>query len=847
MPDAPAPAPAAPDRADSSASFFTRAFSGAASDLRHAFRQLWKRPGFASITLLTLALCIGANTAIFSAVYSLLLKPLPFPQPDRLVEIYNTYPKGGGGRGSSNLTQYLDYRDNTTSYAKVGLWSSFEGMFGEDASAERLSGLRVTADLFDVLGLKPIIGQFFTTENHLPAADKVLVLTQSFWETHYSEDPGVLGKTVRLDGETFTIIGVAPRALEAFNAARARFVRPMSWDPKGGIGNRHGNSPNLFARLKPGVPVAQAQAEAEAVEQRFNDAAAPQLRAFIERSGHKIVVINAQVERVKPLRTTLLLLQGGVALVLLIGCVNVANLLLTRANGRQSELAIRFALGASRGVIARQLLLESLLLTTFGTALGVGLAAMLTYFFNLYRARMMPDALPFALDGQVLGVTLALSLGSALLISIAPIFHILRANLMQLIHRTSRGSSVAAGVRRLSGILIVSQVAIAVMLLSVAGLLMHSFIKALAVDPGFDPHGVVSGRIAIPLAHRKTDETSRALHDRVLQAMREIPGVSSAALSIATPFRGGLPLNAFTLAEDTLPPGSPQPGASRVVVSPEYFDTLRLKLLEGSFLPPGDSPTNRNTFVVDENFAKRYFPGRSAIGGRLIFGGPPQGNAPWPTVVGVVRHVPHRGVHRIGMPDVADPAVAQRPNVGQLEQVRRGGGRQRQPCHAGTKPRQPQRKPCALETGVAGQQHAFAAPEGRAWRTHHFFHGARPDCHRSSSRFFSRSVSMGCQKPACIQATSSPSRAKPASGSASQLVASPAMRSMTSGDNTKKPPLIRPPSPRGFSVKPRTAPASSCKAPYRPGGATAVMVASFPWALWNATDAAMSMSDRPSP
>jgi hypothetical protein len=236
------------------------------SELRYAARQLWKSRSFAAVTLLTLALCIGANTAIFSAVYGLMLKPLPFSEPGRLVEIYNTYPKGGVPRASSNIVQYLDYKDNTSSYVHVGLWAPFQGMFGEDASAERLSGVRATADIFSVLGLTPLIGQFFTAENHQAPNDKVLVLTQSFWETHYQEDPGVVGKTARLDGETFTIVGVAPRAFEAFNAARVRFVRPMSWNPANVNPNsRHGNGPQLFARLKPGIAIGQAQAEADTV------------------------------------------------------------------------------------------------------------------------------------------------------------------------------------------------------------------------------------------------------------------------------------------------------------------------------------------------------------------------------------------------------------------------------------------------------------------------------------------------------------------------------------------------------------------------------------------------------
>jgi predicted permease len=640
-------------------SSFSRLSSGAVSDVRYAARQLWKSRGFAVVTLLTLALCIGANTAIFSAVYGLMLKPLPFPHPDRLVEIYNTYPKGGVPRASSNVVQYLDYKANGSSYEHVGLWTPFQGMYGEDVSAERLSGVRATADIFNVLGLTPLIGQFFTADNHTIPNDKVLVLTQSFWETHYQEDPGVVGKTTRLDGETYTIVGVAPRAFEAFNAARARFVRPFAWNPQNVNPNaRHGNNPNLFARLKPGVTIGQAQAEADTIERRFYDAGTPQVRTFLDRAGHKIAVRSVQLERVQPMRTTLYMLQGGVILVLLTGCVNVANLLLARANARRAELAVRSALGATRGVIARQLLLEGALVTALGTALGVAVAALLTWGFNLYRARILPDALPFALDRNVLAATAAMALATALLISIAPIVHILRTNLSAVINSSSRGSSDGIGIRALSSTLIVGQVAAALILLCGAGLLIHSFMKAIAVNPGFDPRGVVVGRLAVPLPLRSDGNAARTLQARVKQAMQEIPGVTDVAFSIATPFQGGLPLNAFTLAEDTLPPGSPQPGANRVLVSPEYLATLRLTLLEGRFIEPTDIRPDGSSrvFVVDENFARKYFPGRSAIGGRFSFGGRPQNDADWPTVIGVVRNVPHRGVYDAsGVPFVYQP------------------------------------------------------------------------------------------------------------------------------------------------------------------------------------------------
>ncbi len=632
---------------------FAALFTGADSDLRHAFRLLLKSRGFTTVALLTLALCIGFNTAIFSAVYALMLKPLPFPDAERIVEIYNGYPKAGLPKMSSNVTEYLDYKEHATSFTDFGLWNGSTFMFGEDANAQRVFGARATTDFFNVLGLKPLLGQFFTLENSRPKADNVVVLTQSFWTTQFNEDPGVIGKTTRMDGETVTIVGVLPRAFETFDA-RVRFVRPFVWDPaRVNPQSRHANFVRLFARLKPGATLGQAQAEGDVIEKRFNDSAPPPLVAFIERSGAHINVGFIQVERVQPLKSTLLMLQGGVVFVLLIGCVNIANLLLARANGRQSELAVRFALGATRGIIARQLLLETLLLTTLGTALGLGIAWLSLWAMNLYRAAMMAATQPFVLDGRILAFTITISVLAAVLISIVPIVHILRANLMVFIHGSSRGASGSAGVRAISTSLIIGQVAFALVLLTGAGLLIHSFVKAISVDPGFDPKGVITGRIAIPAAHRSSDDVAKALQERVQQAMKEIPGVESVALSFSVPFQGANSINALTLFEDTLPPGSPQPGAYIVTASPDYLDTLRLRLLEGRFFEAADTQPGRRVFVVDENFAKKYFPNRSAIGGRFTFGNRPDKDADWPTIVGVVRAVPHNGVEeRSGNPFV---------------------------------------------------------------------------------------------------------------------------------------------------------------------------------------------------
>ena len=327
---------------------------------------------------------------------------------------------------------------------------------GEKDSVVRVPGVRMTAEIFDILRIKPVIGNFFTKDQNKPGADKVIVLTQSYWKSQYEERPEVLGTEVRIDDEGYKVIGVAPRVLEAFDA-RMKFVVPLSWVPaQENPQGRYGVGIQLFGRLKPGVTAGQADAEAKTLEKRYVDAGPPPLKAFVERSGMTMNVGGVQEQRVQPVRPTLLMLQGGVAFVLLIGCFNVANLLLVRSNARQSEMAIRSALGAGRGTIARQFLLESMLLTVLGSALGLAVAWGALRMTNIYLAKMMPQSLPASLDWRVLGFAVALAVVIGLIIGVIPVFHILRTNLAAVIQSSSRSSSSSRGVRALSGVLVVA-------------------------------------------------------------------------------------------------------------------------------------------------------------------------------------------------------------------------------------------------------------------------------------------------------------------------------------------------------------------------------------------------------
>ncbi len=627
--------------------------SGLYSDLRDAFRQLRKSKGLSAVTLATLALCIGTTTAIFSMVYALMLKPLPFHEPDRIVELYASAVKAGLNRMPANVVMYLDYSKNATSYETLALWTHFDGQMGEDGAIDRVGGARATAEIFEILRVQPVLGSFFTKEQNRQGEDKVVVLTRSFWESKFGWDADVLEKTLRIDGETYRIIGVASRALEGMDA-RVKFIVPLSWPPQ--VENpqmRYGLNVQMFGRLKPGVTIAAADAEAKAMERRYYEASPPPARQFIERSGITMNVGSVQAQRVEPVRPTLLLLQGGVAFVLLIGCVNVANLLLVRANARQGELAIRVALGAGRGRIARQLLVESLVLTGLGAVLGVGLAWAALKGMNHHVQQMLPQALPVTLDGRVLAFAVVLTAGVGVLIGLIPIGHVWRTNLTKVIQGGTRAASAGRGVRALSGALVVTQFAVALMLLTGAGLLIHSFERALNVDRGMDLRGVVGAAVSLPAVHRGSDEAAKSLRERMVRGMKEIPGVSAAAISYSTPFRGGLPINALTLENDPLPEGSPQPGAYRVAVTPDYLATMGLRLVEGRFFEEADTEAKVPRFVVDEDFARKFFPGRSAVGGRFTFGPRPEKAEEWPEIIGVVANVPHNGVEdRTGNPFV---------------------------------------------------------------------------------------------------------------------------------------------------------------------------------------------------
>ena len=633
------------------------------TDLRHAFRLLWKSKGITATTLLTLGLGIGATTAIFSTVYSLMLKPLPYQEPERIVELYSSASKAGLNHLPANVPFYLDYSKNGTSYESIGLWTFFYGLVGEKDSVVRIPGVRATAEIFSILRIQPALGTFFTKDQNKPGADKVIVLTQTYWQTQFQESPEVLGKEVRIDDEAYKVIGVAPRVLEAFDA-RMKFIVPLSWpaaaeNPQG----RYGVGIQLFGRLKParhGRPGGRGgQGLGETLRRRGttpvesvrgalrHDDERRRSPGAARRAGAADAADAAGRRRVRAAHR---LFQRGEP---------PARYGRTPAS-RRWPFDRRLAPDArrSRGSSCSR----ACCLTFLGSLLGLAVAWGALRVTNLYLASMLPQSLPASLDWRVLGFAVALALVIGVIIGIIPVFHILRTNLAAMIQSSSRSSSSSRGVRALSGVLVVAQVGVALMLLTGAGLLIRSFAEALKVDTGLDASKVVTARVALTRQYRASDEAAIKIRERLMQAMREIPGVTSVALSASTPFQGGLPINAFTLENDTLPPGAPQPGAFRVIVTPGYLQTLGLQLVEGRFYEDADMAPGRRAFVVDQSFARKFFPNGSAIGGHFAFGGRPAKPEDWPTIIGVVKDVPHNGVEeKSGNPFIYQVVQGGRP------------------------------------------------------------------------------------------------------------------------------------------------------------------------------------------
>ncbi|HWA27371.1 MAG TPA: ADOP family duplicated permease [Lacunisphaera sp.] len=632
-----------------------------ARDFRLAVRSLSRSPGFSLAVFLTLALCLGPNTAVLSALQALVLKPLPFAAPEQLVVVKNVGTKAGNMPYGAGVPQQLDYAARADAFSGFALFDMANTTIAEDTMPTRASGLKVTLNFFDLLGLRPIAGRFFLPEEEGDGRDRVLVLSHDFWLRQYQADPQVLGHTVRMGGENYTIVGVAPPVVAAM-FTRTDFFMPYPHGPDELLPQRRftGSKTTLLARLRPGVTPAAGQTQLETIEQRFRlEQAPPAMRDGMERAGLHVTVQPWRNDMLAVARGPLWLLSAGAAFVLLIGCVNVANLTLARVSARRAELAIRLALGAGWTDLFRQILCEVLVLSAGALAAGFALGWGTLQFINRSEVVVGRWVAPVRIDGQVVVVILLAGVGLTLAIGFLSLLILRRGGLRV---GDTRAASAGGGMRAVSSALVVGQVALALLLLVGSGLLIRSFANVMAVKPGFDADHVVQGRIALGSGYNDTD-VNVALRRRVLAAMKEIPGVNHVAVSSyfgvgpASSYRA-LP---FTVRRD--PPAADEATRTTAImnpVSPGFFATMGTRLLEGRDFVDSDHANNRYAgLIVDRAFAERYFPGRSALGEELTFGAPPfPSNFVWPRIVGVVERANIVGLEeRDGLPVIYVPMI----------------------------------------------------------------------------------------------------------------------------------------------------------------------------------------------
>ena len=602
---------------------------GLLQDLRYAARVMFKTRGITVVALLTLALGIGANTAIFTVINALLLRPLPYPQAERLVIVWQDLrPRGGPATEWTGPSQQFDWKGQKDVFESLTSIRGWSASLAGGEMPESLLGEQATYDYFDVAGTRPSLGRAFGQEDDVPNAPRVVVLSHGLWQRRFGGDPSVIGRAISINGESHEVIGVMPEGFTPVYIPTAQLWRPMRL--KQTNPSRNSAVFHTFGRLRPGVSIEQARARLDGLARQLE-------RDHPETdSGKGINPVPLQEQRVGSMKASLFMLQGAVGFVLLIACVNIANLLLSRASGRSAEIAVRRALGADRRRIVRQLLTESLLLGLTGGVLGA-LAG--TWGVTALK-NLAPDGTPrideVSVDGRVLAFTAALSVVTGLLFGLVPALHAARDRFGGALKQGGRGQMGDGGTRARRA-LIVAELALALVLLVGGGLLLRTFVALQRVDLGFNPRGLMTGFVLPPPAAYKEDAQVLAFYDALLARAAALPGVKQAALTSVLPLNGDSDTN-FDIE------GRPSPARSADafvtwyrIVSANYFATLEVPLERGRFFADREAEP---TVVINEAMAKRYFPSEDPLGRRVRFGGD---KSPWMTIVGIAANVHVRG------------------------------------------------------------------------------------------------------------------------------------------------------------------------------------------------------------
>jgi putative ABC transport system permease protein len=599
-------------------------------DLRHAARTLRQKPGFAIVALLTLGIGISANTAIFSMINAVLLRPLPYSESDRLLFVGHSW--GGGVPRIISSLNYLDCRDRNQVFESTALYLEWGANLSGIGQPERLTGLQVSASFFSTIKTQPFLGRAFSPEEDRPGQEQVVILGYGLWQRRFGGDPNILGHDITLDDKSYSIIGVAPADLRLFSSDPVEVIKPGAPSPEmSKHHHRQWETFEMIARLKPGITLSQAQDDLKAVAEQIRE---ENPEWYPPESQWSLAALPLQESLFGDLHRPLFLLWSAVGLVLLIACANVANLSLARAASRRKEFSIRLALGANRLRLIRQLLTESLLLSLIGGGLGCLLSLWAIQAFTALDPTRIFQTVRVQPDSTVLSFSLVISLLTGILFGLFPALRYSKTNLALAIKEGGQQHE-SLRLRSPRSILVITEVALSMILLTGAGLLLRSFDRMLRVNPGFEAQGVLALDVSLPEFKYKTDAQINSFYHQALARIDAIPGVDAVAMTNNPPLSKSISRNVFSI-EGLSFSATEQPSGTSSGISPDFLQTMKIPLLTGRGFTDQDATGAPGVVIIDELLAQRYFAGRSPIGQRISIG-----KAPWREIVGVVGHIKH--------------------------------------------------------------------------------------------------------------------------------------------------------------------------------------------------------------
>jgi putative ABC transport system permease protein len=614
------------------------------SDLRYAFRLLLKSPAFSAITIVTLALGIGANTAVFSVVNAVLLKALPYSEPERLVLVWSENKSQGEHRGQVSATDLADYRARNHVFEEISTYTDFRPVLTGAGEPERIFGAQVGDGFFNVMHAKPMLGRVFTADEQIEGKDYVAVLSYALWQQRFVGDPNIVGRTVTLSARPYTVIGVMPPEFRSLPSgllpSPAEFYRPVAELPD--EKERSSRHLRAIARLKSGVTLAQAESEMSLIARQLGQ------EHPADDANLDVHLVSLREDLVNPARPVLLTLLGAVVFLLLIACANVGNLLLARSISRYREVAIRAALGASRARLVRQFLTESVLLSLAGGTLGLLAASWSTSLIQTFGSRIIPMLTSVKMDPRVLFFTFVISMLTGIVFGLVPALRTSRVDLNETLNDGGRTPGAVTSRSRLRSVLVVTEVALAMVLLIAAGLLVKTVVRLNSVNPGFNPKRVLSMNVWLPSAKYPKPENWISFYENILERIEALPGVEAAGLTSVLPVSDNFDRRTIEIEGQPTPPNE-MAEHDFYAITPGYLRAMSIPVLRGRAFNGHDAGIAPLVVMISESMAQKYWPNENPIGKRIRFYfSAPEAQRPWRTVIGIVPDVKQYGLDTSG-------------------------------------------------------------------------------------------------------------------------------------------------------------------------------------------------------